>query len=89
MNAKTPTTAPTQVEVATGDRHDEVHFEPDPNQLVVAWHLVRPAGPPVEDPAGHLALADSPPVEDVLVAPDGPDGPSVWDARPADDTGKR
>lgn len=84
MTENTPEHDP-KVQVATGDRHGEVHFEPDPNQLVVASHLVRPTEPPVEDPAGHLELADSPPVEDVLVLPDGPDSPSVWDARPPDD----
>lgn len=84
-------TDPTETEVATGDRRDEVHFEPDPNQLVVARHLVKPDRPlppdlqtTVED-AGASA-ADMPPIEDVLVAPD---APSVWDARPApDDAGE-
>lgn len=84
MIENTPEQGP-KVEVATGDRHGEVHFEPDPNQLVVASHLVRPTEPPVEDPEGHLELSDSPPVEDVLVLPDGPDAPSVWDARPTED----
>jgi hypothetical protein len=73
-----------QVEVATGDRPGDVHFEPDKDQLVVARHLVRPTGPlpPEEHAAGATAEAnDAPPVEDVLVAPE---GPSVWDARPVD-----
>lgn len=85
MTDDTPETEPSKVKVATGDRRDEVHFEPDPNQLVVARHLVKPLAPPVEDPAGHLELADSPPIEDVLVDPEGPDAPSVWDARPPPD----
>lgn len=70
--------------VATGDRRDEAHYEADPDQLVRARFLEKPAGrmPPdmatgrVE--AGEVAGA-SPPVEDVAVAPD---TPSVWDARP-------
>ena len=75
--------------VATGDRRDEVRFEPDPDQLVVDKHLRRPEGPlpPQEQTPGAAAAdADSPPVEDVAVAPA---QPSVWDARPpADDAGK-
>lgn len=75
------------VEVATGDRRDEVHFEPaaDPDQKVVAHHLAKPSGPlaPQEQaPGARAAAADAPPVEDVRVAPQ---GPSVWDARPIDD----
>jgi hypothetical protein len=71
-------------EVATGDRRDEVHFEPDPNQLVVARHLVRPRSlsPEEDSPGDDAALFDEPPVEDVAVAPE---GPSVWDARPLPD----
>lgn len=72
------------VEVATGDRREEVHFEPDrdPDQLVVASHLVKPVDP--LPPHGHTpgapaVVKDVPPVEDVLVAPE---TPSVWDARP-------
>jgi hypothetical protein len=75
--------------IATGDRHDEVWLEPDPDQLVVARHLSRLAGPlPPEEqtPGAAAADADSPPIEDVAVAPE---GPSVWDARPpADDADK-
>jgi hypothetical protein len=75
--------------IATGDRREEIHFEPDPDQLVVARHLVRPAGPlpPQEHTPNSAAVeADVPPIEDVRVAPD---GPSVWDARPpAEDAGK-
>jgi hypothetical protein len=71
--------------VASGDRHAEIHFEPDPNQLVVARHLAKPQGPLAPDmqgPAQAAADADVPPVEDVAVAPE---GPSVWDARPPED----
>jgi len=75
--------------IATGDRRDEVHFEADPNQLVVMRTLVRPDGPlPLQittQGAGDAAQADTPPVEDVRVAPQ---SPSVWDARPpAESTG--
>ena len=76
--------------VATGDRRDEVHFEPDADQLVKASHLVRPEGPlPPEEhsSAGERgALPGGPAVQDVRVAPD---SASVWDARPpVDDEGK-
>ena len=75
--------------VATGDRRHEVHFEPDPDQMVVAHHLDRPRGPlpPQEQTPGAVAAdADSPPIEDVRVAPE---ESSVWDARPpADDPGR-
>jgi len=86
MSANTPDLPANaeQVEVATGDRHENVHFEPDKDQLVVASHLVRPSGPltPEEQAAGSpAAAADAPPVEDVRVAPQ---SPSVWDARPID-----
>jgi hypothetical protein len=72
-------------EVATGDRREEVHFEADPNQLVVARHLARPRGPLFAqgNSPGDMAVEfDAPPVEDVAVAPE---GPSVWDARPLPD----
>ena len=73
--------------VATGDRRDEVRFEPDPDQLVVASHLVRPTKPlaPHDHAPGALAAAerDTPPVEDVKIAPE---APSVWDARPTNDS---
>jgi len=70
--------------VATGDRREEIHFERDENQLVVARHLSKPRGPlPPEGDAPTAVAAtdvDAPPVEDVCVAAE---GPSVWDARPA------
>lgn len=72
------------VEVATGDRHDEVHFEADDKHLVEATHLVRPtrALPRQGDnPSADEIPRDAPPIEDVKVAPE---GPSVWDARPLD-----
>lgn len=75
----------TPVAIATGDRRDEVHFEPDPDQLVVVRHLVRPQhalAPEQPVPSRSVAEADAPPVEDVRVAPE---GPSVWDARPPPD----
>jgi hypothetical protein len=72
--------------IATGDRREQIHFEADKDQMVVARHLSRPDGPlpPQEATPGAAAtVADSPPVEDVRVAPD---ESSVWDARPTDDT---
>lgn len=87
MSPNSPDTDPNAVAVATGDRHEEVHFEADPGQLVVARHLVKPDRLPpdmqpndwVESERDVPSVADAPPVEDVLVAPD---APSVWDARP-------
>lgn len=69
--------------ISTGDRHEDLHFEADPDQLVVVKHEVRPRGPlPPQDPASAVATtADAPPVEDVRIAPW---EPSVWDARPPD-----
>jgi hypothetical protein len=70
--------------VATGDRRDEAHYEPDPDQLVRAAFLQRPTKPPPPDEhtgrvdAG-LAAEQGAPVEDLRVAPS---SPSVWDARP-------
>jgi len=70
-------------EVAFGDRHGEVRYEPDPDQLVRARYLVRPEGPlPPHEHSAAQERGDLPPsalVEDVLVAPD---VHSVWDARP-------
>ncbi len=75
--------------VASGDRREKVHYEADPDQLVVVKHLVRPDGPlPPQEHSEHApaADADAPPIEDVRVAPA---EPSVWDARPpADDAEK-
>ena len=85
MSPNSPDTDPNAVEVATGDRRDEVHFEADPGQLVAAKHLVKPNQPPPPElqlGEGEVVEPDSPPVEDVRVAPD---APSVWDARPAAD----
>ncbi|HEY8005145.1 MAG TPA: hypothetical protein VIE16_13000 [Phenylobacterium sp.] len=70
--------------VATGDRHDEAHYEPDPEQLVSARFLVKPTTPMPPDmatgrPAADEPVEPGPPIEDVAVAPD---TPSVWDARP-------
>ena len=69
--------------VATGDRRDEVHYEPDPDQLVVARFLRRPETPLPPDIQPADAVPPPPPeallVEDVRVAPE---SPSVWDARP-------
>ena len=87
MSSNTPDIEPTTVPVpvATGDRRDEVHFESDPAQLVVAKHLVKPDTPLPLDVTSERADdvtatdEDVPPVEDVLVAPE---APSVWDARP-------
>lgn len=91
MSPNSPDTDPDPVEVATGDRREEIHFEADPGQLVVARHLVRPdqpLAPDIQPAVGSVVPPDSPPVEDVRVAPD---RPSVWDARPpadgADETG--
>jgi hypothetical protein len=73
--------------VATGDRREEAHYEPDPDQLVRARFVVRPADSLLPDMAtGRVQAGEraepGPPIEDVAVAPD---TPSVWDARPPDD----
>jgi hypothetical protein len=70
--------------VATGDRErEDVHFEPDPDQLVKTSHLVRAAGPlpPEEQSAASErdALPAGAAVQDVRVAAD---EASAWDARP-------
>jgi hypothetical protein len=70
--------------VATGDRRDEAHYEPDPDQLVSARFLVKPSTPLPPDmatgrPPEDEPVEPGPPIEDVAVAPD---TPSVWDARP-------
>jgi hypothetical protein len=83
----TPNTPESESEpVATGDRRDEAHYEPDPDQLVRASFLQRPKDPPPPDEhTGRvdegLAAEQGPPVEDLRVAPP---SPSAWDARPPD-----
>lgn len=83
MSQNDPTIEP----VATGDRRGDVHFELDPGKGVRAHFLQRPDAPPPPDE--HTGRVDEglpaeagAPVEDLRVAPD---GPSVWDARPADE----
>jgi hypothetical protein len=76
--------------VATGDRREDVTLQPDPDQLVTAVHLARPAGPlpPQEqsEASERGGYPADPAVTDVRVAPD---GPSVWDARPPPDDAER
>jgi hypothetical protein len=83
MTPDDPKTEP----VATGDRRDEAHYEPDPDQLVRARFLVRPTEPPPPDEhTGRvdqgLPAEEGPPVEDLRIPPP---SASVWDARPADE----
>lgn len=85
-------TKPEDRDVATGDRREDMHFEPDPDQLVRARFTAKPARLPPEQEE-NLAMPRSgaeftePPVADVAVAAP---GPSVWDARPATkDEGER
>lgn len=85
MSANDP--LPDPEPVATGDRHEEAHLEPDKDQLVRAEFLTRPVEPPPPDE--HTGRVDEglpaeqgPPVEDLRVAPA---SPSVWDARPPDE----
>lgn len=82
----TPDNRPDEEPVATGDRRDDVQFEPDPDQLVRMRATFKPEGPlpPEEHSAASERGEDSrsrPPVQDVRVAAP---GPSVWDARPGD-----
>ena len=79
---------PTRPEVATGDRREEVRYEPDPAQLVrmrATFPVDGPLAPEDASPTTEAALAApaGPPIQDVAVAKD---APSVWDARPADDS---
>ena len=86
MTADTPRSEP----IATGDRREDMHFDPDPDQLVRARfteHATEPL-PPEEHSAqsdSGAPLEEGSPVEDVRVAPD---TPSVWDARPVDKPGE-
>lgn len=87
MSTHDPLPDPGSEPVATGDRRDEAHLEPDKDQLVRAAFLTRPAKPPPPDE--HTGRVDEglpaeqgPPVEDLRVSPA---SPSVWDARPPDE----
>lgn len=83
-----PGNDPAAEEVATGNRREELHYEPDPDpdQMVAVKSLHRPTGstPPEEQSESYETgeIAGEPYVGDVRVAPD---GPSVWDARPPAD----
>jgi len=73
--------------IATGDRREDVRLQPDPDQLVRMRATFKPDAPlpPEEQSASSDAgegQSAAPPVEDVAVAAP---GPSVWDARPADE----
>lgn len=77
-------------QVASGSRRGDMHYEADPDQLVVAKSMVRPDGPlPPEEqsPAvDHGELGGDIARPDVRVDPS---TASVWDARPpADDADK-
>jgi hypothetical protein len=71
--------------VASGDRRDELHYEPDPDQLVKIRATFKPDDP--LPPQEHSAASEAgvpgagPPIQDVAVVAD---GPSVWDARPSE-----
>lgn len=70
--------------IATGDRRDETHLEPDPDQLVkmrATFDMAEPPGPELTSDQAETPLPD-PGVTDIAEARD---GPSVWDARPADE----
>ena len=82
---------PEDRDIATGDRREDMHFEPDPDQLVRARFTAKPARLPLEQeenlamPREETAFT-APPVEDVAVAAA---GPSVWDARPTEDAERK
>jgi hypothetical protein len=82
------TTEPNETdrEIATGDRREDVHYEPDPDQLVKMRATFKPDGPlPPQEHSASSTVAgdqDTPPLQDVAVAAS---GPSVWDARPPED----
>ena len=74
--------------VATGDRRGEAHLEPARDGGVQAHFTRRPDQPPPPDEQtgrtdAGLPAEQGPPVEDIRVAPA---SPSVWDARPAEDS---
>lgn len=76
--------------IATGSRRQDMHYEPDPDQLVVARSMVPPAGPlPPEEQSGAF---DHDELKGDIARPDvrvDPSAASVWDARPpADDAEK-
>jgi len=78
---------PEDRDIATGDRREDMYFEPDPKQLVRARFTAKPDRLPLEQEQNVAMPHDeteftAPPVEDVAVAAP---GPSVWDARPAED----
>jgi hypothetical protein len=69
--------------IDTGDRYEEIHFEPDPGQIVRVAHLRKPRGP-LERQEQTIG-ADRPqragaPIEDVT---EDASASSVWDGRPA------
>jgi hypothetical protein len=76
---------PEDTPVASGDRRDDIHYEPDADQLVRARFTAKPEALTLEQEQnlatdrGDIELS-APPLEDVAVTPS---GPSVWDARPA------
>lgn len=68
--------------VAHGDRRDEVHYEPDPDQGVRVVHEDKLAYPP----APELVRGDATETQvepGVTQVAQVPDGPSSWDASPA------
>jgi hypothetical protein len=71
-----------EARVATGDRRDEVHFEPSADHVATARFTEKPLTAPVED-LGRVdpPLQTAPTVEDVAVATN---RESAWDARPVD-----
>lgn len=82
----TPDDGAERGEIATGSRRQDMHYEADPDQLVVARSLVPPQGPipPEEQSAAvdHDELGGDAARPDVRVDPS---RASVWDARPTGD----
>lgn len=82
----TPGHDPLAEPVATGSRRQDMHYEPDPDQLLVAKSMVHPDGPmPPQEQSKASDTRETPPqphIGDVRVDPA---TSSVWDARPVED----
>lgn len=72
------------VQVAVGDRREELHFEPDPDQGVRATPLFEAPVAPVEEQSAASETGRVPPMPPGTVSVTAGDE-SVWDARPREE----
>ncbi|RAK56420.1 hypothetical protein [Phenylobacterium deserti] len=86
----TPGHDPAVEPIDTGNRREQVHYEPAAEGLVKAKFTEHPQGPlPPQEQSQASDLGETPPqphIGDVAVAPP---GSSVWDARPPADDEER